>query len=125
MLAVTPAPPPTGPSRLPLPPPPARPLRTHQAQLLAVVTAVAGGQAGDVRDVLAAVTPGGGKSLLPVGSVKNLGQTDDCLSRCRFPLTGGFQWSKVALTVGNVHAVDRPQARMAVALGFERREAAR
>ena len=44
----------------------ARPLRTHQAQLLAIVQAVAAGGAGDVRDILAAVTPGGGKSLLPV-----------------------------------------------------------
>jgi superfamily II DNA or RNA helicase len=34
--------------------------------LLAVARAVAGGEAGDVRDILAAVTPGGGKSLLPV-----------------------------------------------------------
>jgi len=41
-----------------------RPLRTHQAQLLAVARAVAEGV--DVRDILAAVTPGGGKSLLPV-----------------------------------------------------------
>ena len=43
-----------------------RPLRTHQVQLLAVATALAEGGAGGVRDVLAAVTPGGGKSLLPV-----------------------------------------------------------
>ncbi len=41
-----------------------RALRTHQAQLLAVAQAVAAGA--DVRDILAAVTPGGGKSLLPV-----------------------------------------------------------
>ena len=41
-----------------------RPLRTHQAQLLAVAQAVATGA--NVRDILAAVTPGGGKSLLPV-----------------------------------------------------------
>ena len=41
-----------------------RPLRTHQAQLLAVAQAVAMGA--DLRDILAAVTPGGGKSLLPV-----------------------------------------------------------
>ncbi len=47
-----------------LPNPSARALRTHQAQLLAVARAVAAGT--DVRDILAAVTPGGGKSLLPV-----------------------------------------------------------
>ena len=41
-----------------------RPLRTHQAQLLAVAQAIATGA--DLRDILAAVTPGGGKSLLPV-----------------------------------------------------------
>ena len=56
-------PPPTGLSRLPLP---ARALRSHQAQLLAVVQAIAAGEAAAVRDILAAVTPGGGKSLLPV-----------------------------------------------------------
>jgi superfamily II DNA or RNA helicase len=43
---------------------PALPLRTHQAQLLGVARAVATGA--EVRDILAAVTPGGGKSLLPV-----------------------------------------------------------
>ncbi len=41
-------------------------MRTHQAQLAAIVQAIAAGQAPDVRDILAAVTPGGGKSLLPV-----------------------------------------------------------
>ena len=45
-------------------PPPARPLRTHQAQLLVVAQAIAAGA--DSNDILAAVTPGGGKSLLPV-----------------------------------------------------------
>jgi superfamily II DNA or RNA helicase len=45
---------------------PARALRSHQQQLLSVVQAIAAGEATDVRDVLAAVTPGGGKSLLPV-----------------------------------------------------------
>ncbi len=43
-----------------------RPLRTHQAQIAAIVHAIAGGQAADIADILAAVTPGGGKSLLPV-----------------------------------------------------------
>jgi len=43
-----------------------RPLRTHQARVAAIVQALAAGQAADVRDILAAVTPGGGKSLLPV-----------------------------------------------------------
>jgi len=45
---------------------PTRPLRTHQAQVAAIVQAIAAGQATDVADILAAVTPGGGKSLLPV-----------------------------------------------------------
>ncbi len=44
----------------------ARPLRTHQAQIAALVRAIAAGTAADIRDILAAVTPGGGKSLLPV-----------------------------------------------------------
>ena len=43
-----------------------RPLRTHQAQTAAVVHAIASGQAPEITDILAAVTPGGGKSLLPV-----------------------------------------------------------
>jgi len=43
-----------------------RPLRTHQARVAAIVQAVAAGEAGDMADILAAVTPGGGKSLLPV-----------------------------------------------------------
>ena len=46
-------------------PPSARPLRTHQAMLAGVADAIARGQT-DARDILAAVTPGGGKSLLPV-----------------------------------------------------------
>ncbi len=49
----------------------------------------------------------------------------DALSSCRFSSTSGFQWSKSALMSENVHADDRPQARMAVALALERREAAR
>ena len=40
-------------------------LRSHQRQLASVVAAIAAGQS-DARDILAAVTPGGGKSLLPV-----------------------------------------------------------
>ncbi len=43
-----------------------RPLRTHQAQIAAIVQAIAAGEASGVTDILAAVTPGGGKSLLPV-----------------------------------------------------------
>jgi hypothetical protein len=43
-----------------------RQLRSHQAETLAVVRAIAAGEASGIRDVLAAVTPGGGKSLLPV-----------------------------------------------------------
>ena len=42
-----------------------RPLRSHQRQLAGLVAAIAAGET-DVRDILAAVTPGGGKSLLPV-----------------------------------------------------------
>ncbi len=40
-------------------------LRSHQRQLASVVAAIAAGET-DARDLLAAVTPGGGKSLLPV-----------------------------------------------------------
>jgi superfamily II DNA or RNA helicase len=47
-------------------PPNHRSLRTHQAQIAAIVRAIASGEATDITDVLAAVTPGGGKSLLPV-----------------------------------------------------------
>ena len=43
-----------------------RPLRTHQARVAAIVQAVAAGEAEGIADILAAVTPGGGKSLLPV-----------------------------------------------------------
>ncbi len=43
-----------------------RPLRTHQARITALVHAIAAGEASEVTDILAAVTPGGGKSLLPV-----------------------------------------------------------
>jgi superfamily II DNA or RNA helicase len=42
-----------------------QPLRTHQRLLAGIVQAIAVGQT-EVRDILAAVTPGGGKSLLPV-----------------------------------------------------------
>jgi len=42
-----------------------RPLRAHQRQLVGVIEAIVSGQA-SARDILAAVTPGGGKSLLPV-----------------------------------------------------------
>ena len=45
---------------------PTRPLRTHQAHVAAIVQAIAAGEAAEVGDILAAVTPGGGKSLLPV-----------------------------------------------------------
>ena len=45
---------------------PPRPLRTHQAQIAAIVRAIASSEANEVTDILAAVTPGGGKSLLPV-----------------------------------------------------------
>src|SRR3954465_8884583 len=42
-----------------------RHLRTHQQALDTIVRAIAAGES-PVRDILAAVTPGGGKSLLPV-----------------------------------------------------------
>ncbi len=45
---------------------PSRVFRTHQAQTAAIVRAIAADLAHDVTDILAAVTPGGGKSLLPV-----------------------------------------------------------
>ena len=44
----------------------ARPLRAHQRTLASLVAAIAQDGAGEVTDILAAVTPGGGKSLLPV-----------------------------------------------------------
>ena len=43
-----------------------RSLRTHQAQVAAIVHGLAVGQGAEITDILAAVTPGGGKSLLPV-----------------------------------------------------------
>src|SRR3954453_19481 len=48
-----------------------RPLRSHQRQLACLVEAIATGQT-DARDILAAVTPGGGKSLLPVIAASRL-----------------------------------------------------
>src|SRR5215212_1252893 len=42
-----------------------RPLRTHQREVAGLVEAIATGRT-DLADILAAVTPGGGKSLLPV-----------------------------------------------------------
>lgn len=45
-------------------PPPS--LRSHQARIAAITHAIAAGEASDINDILAAVTPGGGKSLLPV-----------------------------------------------------------
>ena len=44
----------------------ARSLRSHQAQVAGLVEAITTGEVVGVRDLLAAVTPGGGKSLLPV-----------------------------------------------------------
>src|SRR5918997_5658196 len=41
-------------------------LRAHQQALAGLVAAMARGEATGVTDILAAVTPGGGKSLLPV-----------------------------------------------------------
>jgi len=42
------------------------PLRSHQRQIDGLVAAIAARQATAITDILAAVTPGGGKSLLPV-----------------------------------------------------------
>ena len=50
----------------PAPPTAAPRLRAHQRQLCELAEAIARGGVAEVRDVLAAVTPGGGKSLLPV-----------------------------------------------------------
>ena len=41
-------------------------LRVHQGQVAAIVGAIAAGEGSELTDILAAVTPGGGKSLLPV-----------------------------------------------------------
>jgi superfamily II DNA or RNA helicase len=43
-----------------------RPLRSHQRRIAGIVAAIAADEAQGLRDILAAVTPGGGKSLLPV-----------------------------------------------------------
>jgi hypothetical protein len=48
-----------------------RPFRSHQQSLVSVVAAIARGET-DARDILAAVTPGGGKSLLPVLAASRL-----------------------------------------------------
>jgi hypothetical protein len=55
-------------------------LRSHQAETLAVMRAIAGGA--PVRDVLAAVTPGGGKSLLPVLAAQALIEAGLCERVC-------------------------------------------
>src|ERR687886_2507816 len=49
-----------------------RPLRAHQRALANLVGAIATGEATGVTDILAAVTPGGGKSLLPVFAAARL-----------------------------------------------------
>ena len=59
-----------------------RVLRSHQAETLAVVRAIAAGGAMGVRDVLAAVTPGGGKSLLPVLAAQALIESGVCERVC-------------------------------------------
>ncbi|MBB5695583.1 hypothetical protein, partial [Muricoccus pecuniae] len=48
-----------------------RRLRSHQQRLAGVVEAIATGET-EARDILAAVTPGGGKSLLPVLAASRL-----------------------------------------------------
>jgi len=49
-----------------------RPLRRHQRVIDRLMQAIAAGET-PVRDVLAAVTPGGGKSLLPVIAARRRG----------------------------------------------------
>jgi superfamily II DNA or RNA helicase len=61
---------------------PLTPLRSHQAETLAVMRAIAAGDASDLRDVLAAVTPGGGKSLLPVIAARVLIEAGLCERVC-------------------------------------------
>ncbi|GJD64493.1 DEAD/DEAH box helicase [Methylobacterium frigidaeris] len=51
---------------------PSRPLRSHQRSLFELVAALARGEATGIADILAAVTPGGGKSLLPVIAASRL-----------------------------------------------------
>lgn len=51
---------------------PSRPLRSHQRSLSEIVAALARGEASGITDILAAVTPGGGKSLLPVIAASKL-----------------------------------------------------
>ncbi|WP_082711644.1 DEAD/DEAH box helicase [Methylobacterium indicum] len=51
---------------------PSRPLRSHQRSLSELVAALARGEASGIGDILAAVTPGGGKSLLPVIAASKL-----------------------------------------------------
>ncbi len=46
--------------------PPHRPVRSHQSQVAGLEKAIGRGELDGVRDILAAVTPSGGKSLLPV-----------------------------------------------------------
>lgn len=55
-----------------VPTPHQRPLRAHQRTLANLVAAIARGEATGVIDILAAVTPGGGKSLLPVIAASRL-----------------------------------------------------
>jgi superfamily II DNA or RNA helicase len=57
-------------------------LRSHQAETLAVVRAIAYGEASGTRDILAAVTPGGGKSLLPVLAAGTLIEAGVCERVC-------------------------------------------
>jgi superfamily II DNA or RNA helicase len=52
-----------------------RPLRAHQHALANLVGTIATGQATGIADIVAAVTPGGGKSLLPVIAAARLIQT--------------------------------------------------
>ncbi|WP_246775647.1 DEAD/DEAH box helicase [Methylobacterium aquaticum] len=51
---------------------PSRPLRSHQRSLSELVASLARGEASGITDILAAVTPGGGKSLLPVIAASKL-----------------------------------------------------
>ena len=63
-------------------PVPGHQLRSHQAETLAVVRSIAAGEASGTRDILAAVTPGGGKSLLPVLAARALIEAGVCERVC-------------------------------------------
>ena len=66
-----------------------RPWRTHQRALANLIAAIATGEATAVTDILAAVTPGGGKSLLPV--IVTARTAADALRKALLSCSGGDQ----------------------------------